>query len=199
MSPRVAGGAVGQVRRDRPPVWSGRGVGGRAEHVRVCPRLVGGAPAGRGGSRCVAVPPSSGRPSGGASPLLAQPRCRSAGAVRRGREHAARTAGRARPRGARVGTRRRRGERGIGPGGVAGSPPAEPRRTGGGCGGDVGVAIDIDVDVSIGEGCGRGSGTQQSAGAGAEAGAGGGHDTRSYRLEYGTEYRMEYGIEHRTE
>ena len=105
VSPRVAGR---QVRRDRPPVWRGRGVGGRAGHVRACHRLVGGAPAGRGGSRCVAARHLSGRPSGGASPSLARPRCRSAGAVRRGREHAARTAGRARPRGARVGTRRRR-------------------------------------------------------------------------------------------
>ena len=115
VSPRVAGGAGGQVRRDRPPVWSGCGVGGRAGHVRVCPRLVGGAPVGRRGSRCVAARPSSGRPAGGASPLLARPRCRSAGVVRRGMEHAARTAGRARPRGARVG----RGE-GVGNSGSGG-------------------------------------------------------------------------------
>ena len=81
-------------------------MGGHAEHVRMCPRMVGGAPAGRGGSRCVAARPSSRRPVGGACPLLARPTCRSAGVVRRGREHAARTAGRARPRGARVGTRR---------------------------------------------------------------------------------------------
>ena len=70
VSPRVAGGAGGQVRRDRPPVWSGRGVGGRAGHVRVCPRLVGGAPVGRGGSRCVAARPS---PSGQRSILAVSP------------------------------------------------------------------------------------------------------------------------------
>ena len=62
----------------------------------------------------------------------------------------------------------REGRRGVN------GPPAEPRRTGGSCGGDVDVVIDIDVNVSIGEGCGRGSGTQKSAGAGARTGAGAG-------------------------
>ena len=96
VSLQVAGG---QVRRDCPPVWSGRGVVGRVGHVCVCRRLVGGAPAGHGGSRCGAARSFSGRPSVEMSPLLARPRCRSAGVVRRGREHAARTAGRTRPRG----------------------------------------------------------------------------------------------------
>ena len=96
VSERVAGQ---QVRRDRPLVWRGRGVGGHAGHTRVFHRLVGGVPVGRGGSRCVAARPFSGRPSGGVFPLSARTRCRPAGVVRRGREHATRPAGRARPRG----------------------------------------------------------------------------------------------------
>ena len=49
-------------------------MGGRAGHVRVCRRLVGVAMFGRGGSRCVAARPFSGRPTGGVSLLLARTR-----------------------------------------------------------------------------------------------------------------------------
>ena len=98
VSPRVAGGAVGRVRSDHPPVWSGQGVGACAEHARVCRRLVGGAPVGHGAlSR---GPSPAGRPEGRPCCWSERgTRCKSAGVVRRGREHAARAAGWARPRG----------------------------------------------------------------------------------------------------